>query len=322
MQPPLGGSNTVTGTVVDLQTNQAISAMPDVTVSGVPGAQVMVKGATFTIEDVPDNSSFQILASAPPTYAPTYSPAIALTTGNTTGATAYEVSSAFLSGIEAGFNVTPSASNGVLLLHLVDSTGKPVSGVAGSNLVLSGATGASGPHFLDANLAASTTTSSSASGWALFFNVPPGAIALAQAANATDTLAMAESPVAAATVTIANVQVTLGAPPALPKNVSFSQQVLPIFTNRGCTACHSGNKIGANLGNPSLDTGANHVYSQLMDPAYPQRVVVSAPATSWLLTMPSYENPPDAHPNVTFQGPQDPDYQKILVWITEGAKNN
>jgi hypothetical protein len=136
-------------------------------------------------------------------------------------------------------------------------------------------------------------------------------------------VSMPESPVDAATVTIANVQVVAGvAPPPPPKNVSFAQQIVPIFTNRGCTACHSGNKIGANLGDLSLDGGANHVYNQLVDPAHPLRVVLSAPATSKVLTMPSYENPPDAHPNVTFQGPQDPDYQKILVWITEGAKNN
>jgi hypothetical protein len=38
--------------------------------------------------------------------------------------------------------------------------------------------------------------------------------------------------------------------------------------------------------------------------------------------MPSAESPPDAHPNVTFTGPQDPDYVKILAWITEGAPNN
>ena len=50
--------------------------------------------------------------------------------------------------------------------------------------------------------------------------------------------------------------------------------------------------------------------------------MLAAPETSKVLTMPSYESPPDAHPNVTFTGPQDPDYLKILVWIREGAKQN
>jgi hypothetical protein len=38
--------------------------------------------------------------------------------------------------------------------------------------------------------------------------------------------------------------------------------------------------------------------------------------------MPSAENPPDSHPNITFTGPEDADYLKLLVWIREGAKNN
>jgi len=46
------------------------------------------------------------------------------------------------------------------------------------------------------------------------------------------------------------------------------------------------------------------------------------PEKSLLLTMPSAESPPDSHPNVTFTGPQDPDYLKILVWVREGAKDN
>ncbi len=308
--------------VVDLQTNQALTTQPMVTVTGARGATVTVMGADFTIDNIPDNTSFQILASAGASYVPTYSPAVMLTTGALDGLVAYDVSTTFLSQLETGFSITPTASDGILLLHLVDSAGKPVSGVAGSNLVLSGISGASGPHFLDANLAASTATSSSSSGWAVFFNVPAGTVSLAQAANATATVAMAESPVAGQTVTIANVTVTAGAPPPAPKNVSFSAQVVPIFSNRGCTACHSGNKIGANLGDLALDGGANHIYGQLTNPAHPMIIQTAAPAKSLVLTMPSYENPPDAHPNVTFQGPQDPDYQTILVWITEGAKNN
>ena len=47
-----------------------------------------------------------------------------------------------------------------------------------------------------------------------------------------------------------------------------------------------------------------------------------APETSLVLTMPSAESPSDGHPNVTFTGPQDPDYIKILAWLREGAKLN
>jgi hypothetical protein len=320
--PPLGGALTIQGQVLDFQTNQPIGVMPDIEVTGANAAQVSVDNADFTIKDVPDNSSFQILATASPTYAPTYSPAIYVTTSDVTGAKAYAVSASYLGQLESGFGISALSSNGIVLMQLVDSSGAAKSGVAGSNIVLAGSTGASGPHFLDASLAPSTATSSSASGWAVFFNVPAGAVALGQAANATVTLSMTESPVAAGTVTITTVTVTSGAPPPPPMNVSFSAQVVPIFDARGCTACHSGNKIGANLGDLALDGGANHIYSQLTNPQHPMIVQTANPSKSLVLTMPSYENPPDAHPNVTFTGPQDPDYMKILAWITAGAQNN
>jgi len=320
--PPLGGALTVQGQVVDFQTGQPIGTMPDIEVAGANAAQISVDNASFTIKDIPDNSSFQILATAAPTYAPTYSPAIYVTTTDVTGAKAYAVAASYLGQLESGFGVSATTTTGIVLMQLVDTSGAPKSGVTGSNIVLAGSTGASGPHFLDSSLAPSTATSSSSSGWAVFFNVPAGAVALGQAANATVTLSMTESPVAAGTVTITTVTVTSGAPPPPPANVSFSQQVVPIFDNRGCTACHSGNKIGANLGDLALDGGANHIYGQLVNTTHPMIVQTANPPKSLVLTMPSYENPPDAHPNVTFTGPDDKDYQTILAWITEGAKNN
>ena len=54
----------------------------------------------------------------------------------------------------------------------------------------------------------------------------------------------------------------------------------------------------------------------------PPRVVAGMPEKSLVLTMPSREDPPDRHPNVTFNSPNDPDYQKLFVWIKEGAKLN
>jgi hypothetical protein len=50
--------------------------------------------------------------------------------------------------------------------------------------------------------------------------------------------------------------------------------------------------------------------------------VTAAPETSLLLTMPSREDPPDRHPNVTFTSTLDRDYQLIRVWIAEGARQN
>ena len=217
----------------------------------------------------------------------------------------------------------PSAAKGILLLRLVDDQGNPKAGVANMNIVLADATGVSAPKFLDAQLApAVNATASSASGWVVFFEVPPGVVSLGQAAaTATATLAMPTSPVAGGAVTIATAVVTDGTPAALPMNVSFQTKVFPIFTARGCVSCHSGNGPGRDLGGLTLDGSANLVFKELTVEST-KRVQTLTPEKSLLLTMPSAESPSDGHPNVTFTGPQDPDYLKILVWIREGAKDN
>jgi hypothetical protein len=209
-----------------------------------------------------------------------------------------------------------------LLLHLVDSQGAPKSGVTAMNIVLANAAGASAPKFLDAQLApAPTATASSTSGWVAVFEVPAGVVELGTAATATATLAMPTSPIAAGAITIAEAVVTDGMPAPLPTNVSFATQVYPIFSKRGCIACHSGGGPGKDLGGLMLDAGANKVYMELTT-ENPLRVQKATPEKSLVLTMPSAESPSDGHPNVTFTGPQDADYLKILVWIREGARNN
>lgn len=319
----LGGSLTVTGTVVDFQTGAEVTGAASIaTTALVPTPQVSVQGAAFTIDGVPENSAFQVLASVPPTHHATYSQVITVVSDPVDGVKVAAVSEQFLGTLAAGFSVTPSAAKGILLLHLVDAAGQPKSGVAASNLVLANTTGTSGPKFLDANMMpAPNATTSSTSGWAVFFEVPAGTISLGVAASATATLEMASSPVAAGTVTIADVKVTDGAPAPMPTNVSFSQQVFPIFTARGCVACHTGSGPGKDLGGLMLDGGSNLAYKELTTED-PLRVQVAAPEKSLVLTMPSAESPPDGHPNVTFTGPQDPDYIKILAWIREGAKSN
>jgi hypothetical protein len=112
-----------------------------------------------------------------------------------------------------------------------------------------------------------------------------------------------------------------GSAAPLPTNVSFATQIMPIFDARGCVACHSGNGPGKDLGGLQLDGGVPKVYSELVT-ENPLRVQTATPEKSLVLTMPSAENPPDAHPVVTFTSAEDPDYLKLLVWIREGAKNN
>jgi len=319
----LGGSLSVTGDVYDFQADTAITGAATITVAGLtPLPVITVTGSAFTITDVPEYSAFQIIATAPPTHRQTYNAAVEVENSDLDGVKAYAVSESFIAGLATGFTVTPSAAKGVLIMQLVDAAGNPKAGVAASNIVLTGATGASTPKFLDASMAAAPNlTASSASGIVVIFEVPPGAVSLGTAANATATLTMATSPVGAGAVTIAKVTVVDGAPPMGPTNVSFAQQVVPIFSARGCVGCHSGNGPGRDLGGLKLDGGATPIYKELVNED-PARVVTAMPEKSLVLTMPSAESPPDTHPNITFTGPQDPDYLKILVWIREGAKQN
>ncbi|HEU0033364.1 MAG TPA: hypothetical protein VFQ53_22185 [Kofleriaceae bacterium] len=316
---PLGGSRTVTGEVVDFQTSTTLDGATSVSTAGVvPAPRVTSQGASFTIEGIPDNSTFQILAAAPPTHRATFSPAVEVVTTDVSGVKAPVVSETFLAGIASAFGVTPSAARGVLLARLVDANGAPRAGIASDQLVLAGG---DGPHFLDANLmAAPAAKQSSTSGWVVFFEVAPGLVQLGAAAAPTVTLDMAASPVNAGAVTLATIEVIDGAP-VLPTNVSFANQIVPIFSNRGCIACHSGGGIGKDLGGLKLDGGTNSIYSEVVDED-PTRVVKTNPPTSLILTMPSPESPPDTHPNITFASANDPDYQKLLVWIREGARNN
>ncbi len=99
-------------------------------------------------------------------------------------------------------------------------------------------------------------------------------------------------------------------PPAA--TVSFSQQVLPILTAKGCTGCHGGSG-GLNVGTVAeLLTGGNH------GPA----VVAGDGAGSNLVK--KLIAPPPFGQRMPLGGSQLPDstINVIRTWINEGAKNN
>jgi hypothetical protein len=291
------------------------------TASLIPQPKVDVVGATFTIEAVPDNSAFQIVAVVAPTHRRTINETVEITDSDLAGVKAFAVAESQLAAYATAFGTSSPDTAGTVFLKLVDAQGNPKANVAGSNILITGVTGA--PKFLDASLAAAPAlTASSASGWAVIFNVPPGVLTLGTPATATATLVAPSLPVGANAVTLVRATVTDGnMPPPLPTNVSFATNVVPIFSKRGCVACHSGNGPGKDLGGLQLDGGVQKVYKELVVED-PTRVTTATPEKSLVLTMPSAESPSDPHPNVTFTGPQDPDYLTILVWIREGAKNN
>lgn len=318
----LGGSLSVSGDVYDFQTGTGVSGDVTIETSALyPPPTISTEGASYVIDHVPENSAFQILAAVPGTYRATFNATTEVFDTDVDGVKSYSVSEELVASLVAAFGVTPMDTQGIVFMQLVDASGNPKANVAASNIVLTGVTGIA-PKFLDANLAAAPSlTASSTSGWAVIFNVPPGAVTLGTAVNATATLAAPSAPVAAGSITLVRATVTDGAPPALPTNISFANQVIPIFSARGCVACHSGSGPGKDLGGLQLDGGVMKVYKELVTED-PTRANPAMPEKSLVLTMPSHEVPSDSHPNVTFTGPQDPDYIKILVWLREGAKNN
>jgi len=315
---PEGGPVAVRGQIVELQSGVAVDPVTSVAVSGLaPTPKVDVQGASFTIDDIPEDSAFGILVAAP-THRSTYSQVV-VTTSDLQDVAVPVVSEAFITGLASAFGATPSPSKAIVLLHLVDDAGKSRAGVAGINFTIAGT---NGPHFLDAGMMPTAiATASSMSGWVVFFDVPPGLLGLSQGLQASVTIDVPALPASAGVVTVAEAKVSDGAP-VVPSNVSFAAQIVPIFAARGCQNCHSGGGIGKDQGNLTLAGSANLIYKELVEEVPNTRVRVATPEASLVLTMPSREDPPDAHPNVTFTGPRDPDYLKLLVWIREGAKQN
>jgi hypothetical protein len=328
-----GGASTgvptldVTGSVVDFETENAIDASATLVVAGVePPPTVQITGADFVVEDVPPFSVFHLLAGAPPSYHNTYTRAIEVKDADLSGVTAEVVGESYLAALETAFGVSPPPGTGILFARALDDTGTPLAGVSGAVFALDGVAPASGPFFLDEERqTAPMATETSASGWVVFYGVPAGLVTVGAADGSGLTIVAPAAPTAAGTVTIVDVVVG-GEAVVVPTNVSFADDVVPIFAKRGCDQCHSGNSIGADLGDLALSGGNNKIHSELTDEVSPTymktRVDLVTPEASLVLTMPGAENPADAHPNITFASELDPDRLTILGWVIEGAQNN
>nr|MBA3539178.1 hypothetical protein [Deltaproteobacteria bacterium] len=319
---PPGGALTVRGEVVNFPDSAAITGQATVNATAlIPAPAIAVTGTSFEVEGILEHSIFDLAVTVAPTHRTTYNQVTVVSTEEL-GLEAFAVSEAFVQKLVAAFGAT-TATKGILFAHLVDDGGAGKAGIAASELALGA--GTSGPFFLDANLEpAPGATMTSASGWVIYFEVPPGVVSLAAASTTTVTLDMPTSLVGAASVTLAEVVVTPGAPMPLPTNIAFETQILPIFDRRGCGDCHSKNGDGSQEAGLTLATNSSNaadiVFAELVTERPNIRVVPAAPETSLVLTMPSREVPADRHPNVTFANALDPDYRLLFAWIMEGAR--
>jgi len=314
----------VGGRVVDFTSGMALTGGVAVTTTGItPAPSVTVTGPGFVVEKVPANSVLFLLASSPPDYRSTYNPKVTVVSSDVTGVELRAFKESTLAQLATAFAVNPAAGTGVLVIRVVDDKGVPKAGVPAAAL---GVDGAKGPFFLDANRAAApTATATTASGYALFFDVRAGQATVKSAAGQQITIDSGALPVAINVVTLADVVAKApGTTTTVLKSIDFATQVYPIFDKRGCTRCHSGGGPGKDLGGLFLDGGINLAYREVVTEISPNtkttRVNLKEPEKSLILTRPLYENPPDVHPTATFATTADPDYQLILTWIKEGAK--
>jgi hypothetical protein len=316
---------TVSGTVIDFVTGDPIASAATVTTVGVtPPPTVTTTGSNFSVE-LPPYSTFHLLAASLPSHRATFGDPITVEAMALEGVYAPTVSEAYLAELATYYGVTPAPGTSIVIGQLVDGYGEPRAGVSADTFELAYAPSARGPYFLGDDLSPTRDPESSGRGYFVFFDAPVDGVQVVAAPGSAYTVG-GSAPSAAGAVTIVEVTVD-GEPPPVVEDVSFSRDVVPIFTNRGCVVCHSGGGIGRDEGGLTLGSGSSSlIHRELTEEISPNdgitRIDREDPENSLVLRMPSFETPPDRHPNVTFVDATDPDYQIILAWIREGAYEN
>ena len=317
-----------TGQVIDFETGDALTVSATVQVEGVvPAPRVSNQGSQFNIEGIPPEAAVFLLSIAPPDYVNTYNKVIEIKDADQTDLNAEAVKQSYLDNLATTFQVTLDPAKTTFIGRTIDEAGSPLAGIEDSAFALpENSPDAEGPFFLDANrLPDAALTATSDSGFFVFFNLAPDPIAVEGVQDGEKVLSMAVSPAAGGTVTLADVLVRDADQVVLPVDVSFANDVYPIFARRACSACHDKNAEGAAIGGLDLaHQKISKVYDEIRtEPAVSGpalRIDLANPEQSLLLIKPG--PPAGNHPNLTFLSDADPDLQTILVWITEGAKNN
>jgi len=101
-----------------------------------------------------------------------------------------------------------------------------------------------------------------------------------------------------------------------PEPLRFAEDIMPIFqvggSGRGCASCHSGTLPSGGLG---LAGAPDAVYDHLVAGAL---LDLTTPVNSPLLQVPASSDL-QIHPTRVFYSEDDPDFQRILTWIADGA---
>ncbi|MEZ4360094.1 MAG: hypothetical protein R3B48_07935 [Kofleriaceae bacterium] len=273
---------------------------------------------SFALPKVPPASSFFLRATAEPYYAP-----VVMTARVDEGAERVRVhliSTADLQRQYATAGLAPDAGTTMVIVHVTDLDGHPVSGVLRSELQLQTADGASvaGQPFafgplgdIDPGLASS---SAAAGARFAFLGVAPGTYTLRYACAACSPPRDATAPVlASGGASLVKLATTLPADPIEPSaDAAFAIFARGDAGGRGCARCHTAGGAASLI----LDDDAAAVRDRLL--AIAGMIVPASPDSSSLLSKPRYETPAN-HPNATFLDGNDEDYRLLRAWIARGA---
>ena len=314
----------VSGTALDSASSSVLASATVKTVGLLPELSVTADAdGKFTFAAVPING-YVILSVSAASHQDTLNPALLVEEQDVNGVSAFAVSDANASALLAGFGVVGTSGRGQVLGRVNFATGQGIAGIQTIQFLPLTFT-ADGPHFLDLTGApAPGAAATSSSGGFTFFNVSTGNIAI-QASAPNFLFQPVVSVARAGTWSIVSVEGSGGTPGSTPTptptgtpaTVSFSAQVFPIFTSRGCTTCH---RTGNPPGGMRLDRPAATVYTTIT--TLSGVVNLGDPAASLLLKKPLFEAAPDHGGGNIFLTTSDPDYVTILNWITQGANNN
>lgn len=323
--PPSFDAN---GKVVDFETGETLTVSATVQVEGVvPAPRVSNQGSDFNIEGIPPEAAIFLLSIAPPDYANTFNKVIEIKDSDETDLIAEAVKQTYLDNLATIFGVTVDTSKTIFIGRTVDESGAALAAVKDSDFASpEGSPLAEGPFFLDNDrLPDAALTETSASGYFVFFNLEPDPLELKGADDSDFVFSMAVSPAAGGTVTLADVLVRDGDQIVVPVDVSFADDVYPIFARRACDNCHDKKAVGAAIGGLDLaNKKLDKVYDEIVtEPAVAGdalRIDLANPEQSLMITKPG--PPAGNHPNLTFLSNADLDLQIIRTWVAEGAKNN
>jgi hypothetical protein len=311
----------VSGQIVDFVTLQPLSQPTMLTNGMSPAPMVTVSGADFTVMGIPPFSLFYLLAGGSG-YVNTFSLPVAVKNSDLTGVSAPVVSTQYLTGLATAFNVQLQAGAGTLFARVLDQSGAPLAGVQKLEFKIGGMP--ANVFFLDGQKqAAPQLNATSSSGWVVLFNLTPGTLQVEAGVQLS-----ANIPIAAGAASMAELGgvagMTAPQPPSTPQ--SFKNDIMPIFTSRGCVNCHSGMNEGRAIGGLALTGGEDKIWQALTQDISPNwhtpRVNLQDPTSSLVLQMPLYHNPANAHPVAVFPSTSDPDYLKMLAWVMQGALKN